>query len=63
MIRVEIGDGQGAAPPSVEAYFDGNAFRAMTKGDAIEIRRSQTLTRIVRLKQVSFLELLRKKLL
>ena len=61
-IRVEIGKARGGGTLSVEADFDGNIRVPMETGDFIEITSSEEVTRIIRLKQVSFLESLRRKL-
>ena len=62
VIRVEIGEGRDGNALSLEANFDGNLSFPMRTGDVVEVARSQAVTRIIRLEQVSFLEVLRRKL-
>ena len=42
--------------------FDGDTFVQMKTGDHVEIRKSTEVTRIMKINQVSFLEVLRNKL-
>ncbi len=62
VIRVEIGEGRDGAELTVEVNFDGNLTCPMRTGESLEIARSQAVTRIIRLEQVGFLEVLRRKL-
>jgi NAD+ kinase len=61
-VRVEVTEGRDGEKLRLEASFDGSERVAMETGEAVEIERAAEVTKILRLKQVSFLELLRKKL-
>ena len=61
-VRVEVTEGRDGEKLRLVASFDGSERVAMETGEAVEIERAAEVTKILRLKQVSFLELLRKKL-
>lgn len=61
-VRVEIGEGRDGSELTLEASFDGHIKVPMSTGDAVEVRRSAVVTRILRLKQVGFLDIVRRKL-
>lgn len=61
-IQVEIGSGNGGSSISVEAYFDGSLRVPMHTGDRIDVERTDTVTKIIRLRQEGFLDTMRKKL-
>ena len=42
--------------------FDGDVYVRMKTGDYVEIQKSTEVTRIMKINQVSFLEVLRNKL-
>lgn len=61
---VEIGIGQAAGDtrPAAEVNYDGNDTLVLADGDRIQVRRSDQVTRLVRLKERSFVETMRRKL-
>lgn len=61
-IRIEIGDLRRSGREEARASFDGAAFYGMKPGDHVEVRRSEEVTRILRINRISFLEVLRNKL-
>jgi NAD+ kinase len=61
-ITLEIGEGKAGSILQVEASFDGTAIIKLKTGDRIEITRADQVTKICRLKSVSFLEALHNKL-
>ena len=61
-VTVEIERGRDGEAQEVEAIFDGCHKAALRTGERIEIRKSQKTTGIVKLSQVSFLEVLHRKL-
>ena len=46
----------------MEVAFDGGHNMELSTGDRIRIRRSDQVTRIIKLSRVSFLEVLHKKM-
>lgn len=60
-VKVEIGARTGV-DEDAEATFDGDTTVRMHCGDAIEIRKSSRTVRFVKIDQVSFLEILRRKM-
>lgn len=58
-IRIEI---LGDEPAGQTAVFDGNTRVDLGGGDAIEVEKSELMTRVVRLDQQSFLEILKHKM-
>lgn len=62
MITVEIESGRDGELQEVEAIFDGSHRVALRTGEKIEIRKSKKTTGIVKLSQVSFLEVLHRKM-
>ena len=62
-IRVEIGEGRtGTEEEAVSVWYDGSGDIRLGTGDSIEIRRSDQYTNIIKLKKISFLEVLRRKM-
>ena len=62
-IRVEIGEGRtGREEEAVSVWYDGSGDIRLGTGDSIEIRRSDQYTNIIKLKKISFLEVLRRKM-
>lgn len=61
-IRIRIGEGRRGGRDEACVTFDGDTFVRMKTGDYVEIRKSTEVTRIMKINQVSFLEVLRNKL-
>jgi NAD+ kinase len=61
-IEIELGAGKVGRKQDAEASIDGRFGTSMVTGDRIEITKSERTTRIIRLTQVSFLEILNRKL-
>ncbi|MBR1691389.1 MAG: NAD(+)/NADH kinase [Lachnospiraceae bacterium] len=61
-VEVRIPIGKGGGPQEVEVNFDGNHKGLLHTGDSIQIGRSEKVTKFVRINQVSFLEVLHKKM-
>ena len=60
-VKIEIGERAGN-DESAEATFDGDASVEMKCRDYIEIRKSDRTVQFVKIDQVSFLEILRRKM-
>ena len=61
-IRVGIGEGRHGGVDESCVTFDGDSCFRLRSGDYVEIRRAAEVTRIIKINQVSFLEVLREKL-
>lgn len=61
-ITVELVHGHASALEEAEASFDGDTFVKMGLEDRIQISRSCRTTRLVKINNISFLEVLRKKM-
>lgn len=61
-ITVQVGPGRDNSIEHANAYFDGDEGIPMQTGDKIEIRRSEKDTLIIKIKNDSFLEVLRRKM-
>ena len=61
-VTVEIESGRDGEIQEVEAIFDGCHKVTLCTGEKIEIRKSGQTTGIVKLSQVSFLEVLHRKM-
>ncbi|MCR5102191.1 MAG: NAD(+)/NADH kinase [Butyrivibrio sp.] len=61
-ITVELGEGKAGSILQAEASLDGTQSISLKTGDKINIKRADQVTRICRLKSVSFLEVLHNKL-
>lgn len=62
LVTIEIAPGKYGEEQVVEANFDGSHRVTMYTGDKIDIVRAEKPTEIVKLSQVSFLQILHKKL-
>ena len=62
VITVEIGQSRRYENEKAFACFDGDTVFPMATGDRIEIRRAETATKIIKLKSLSFVEVLRQKM-
>lgn len=62
VVEIVIGQAVGDSIPAAEVNFDGRVNRTLQGGDRVRIRRSDRVTRLVRLHEQSFLETLRRKL-
>lgn len=61
-IRIQIGEGRRCGVDEACVAFDGDVYVRMKTGDYVEIQKSTEVTRIMKINQVSFLEVLRNKL-
>lgn len=61
-IRIQIGEGRRGGMDEACVTFDGDTCVHMKTGDYVEIQKSTEVTRILKINQVSFLEVLRNKL-
>ena len=61
-IRIRIGEGRRGGMDEACVTFDGDTCVQMKTGDYVEIQKSTEVTRIMKINQVSFLEVLRNKL-
>lgn len=61
-VTIEIDTGRNGAEQEVEAIFDGNHRISLFTGDRLEIEKSEKTTGIIKLGQMSFLEVLHKKM-
>lgn len=61
-IQIRIGEGRRGGPDEAWVTFDGDTCVQMKTGDYVEIQKSTEVTRIMKINQVSFLEVLRNKL-
>ncbi len=61
-IRIRIGEGRRGGLDEACVTFDGDTCVRMRTGDYVEIQKSTEVTRIMKINQVSFLEVLRNKL-
>ena len=61
-IRIRIGEGRRSGIDEACVTFDGDTCVQMQTGDYVEIEKSTEVTRIMKINQVSFLEVLRNKL-
>lgn len=61
-IGISVGADRDGKGQIVEVAFDGGHHVELTTGDQIIIRRSEKVTRIIKLNEVSFLEVLHKKM-
>lgn len=62
VVEIEIPTGREGQKQTVEANFDGSHKISMCTGDRIRIVQSEKITEFLRLDQVSFMEVLHKKL-
>lgn len=61
-IRIQIGEGRRTGKDEACVTFDGDSCFTVKTGDYVEIQKSTEVTRILKINQVSFLEVLRNKL-
>ena len=61
-IEIEILPPKGEKPVEVAAYFDGGNGVKLVPGDRLKVNRSEHITRICKLSDVSFLEVLHHKI-
>lgn len=61
-IEIEIPECQEGRSQTVEVNFDGNPMIPLRTGDKIRIARSEKVTEFIKLNQVSFLEVLHRKM-
>lgn len=61
-VTIEIETGRDDTVQKVEAIFDGNYKMPLFTGDRLEIKRSKKTTGIIKMGQMSFLEILHKKM-
>lgn len=61
-VVIEIGERKEGAEQEVEACFDGSVRMAMHAGDRMEIKRAEKVAQMLKIRQDSFVEVLRKKL-
>lgn len=61
-VVIEIGERVKGASQDVEACFDGSVKMAMHAGDRMEIRKAQKAVEMLKIRQDSFVEVLRRKL-
>lgn len=61
-IMVEIGPGRMEHPDAASANFDGAASHPMVTGDIVVIERASQNTKLVKINNISFLEVLRTKM-
>ncbi|MEE3420088.1 MAG: NAD(+)/NADH kinase [Lachnospiraceae bacterium] len=62
-IRIEVGEGRmGQLCDVAAASFDGGGNISLETGDVVKIRRSEKQTQIIKMNNISFLEVLRRKM-
>lgn len=61
-IMIEIGEGHVGNRKGVVATFDGDTFVSLRRGDQVVISKAEKATRLVKVNNISFLEVLRKKM-
>ena len=61
-ITVRIGKGRNGSIEEVFTTFDGTEMVSLKTGDFVTIRRSDAVTKIIKLNKISFLEILRRKM-
>ena len=62
VIEIEIPQGRDERVQTVEASFDGSHVVPLRTGDRLRIVKSEKMTEFIHLNQVSFLEVLHKKM-
>lgn len=62
VIEIVIPEGREGRVQTVEVNFDGSHTIALRSGDRIRVEQSEKMTKFIQLNQVSFLEVLRKKM-
>ena len=61
-IEIRIGEGRNGTTEEVLVAFDGADMVTLFTGDTVKIRKSEAVTKIMKLSKVSFLEILRRKM-
>ncbi|MER2025569.1 MAG: NAD(+) kinase, partial [Eubacteriales bacterium] len=61
-IVVEIGRGHVRTDAEAYVSFDGGVYVSVAEGDRIETKKSEKCTKIVKINDISFLEVLRQKM-
>lgn len=61
-IMIEIGEGHVGNRKGVVATFDGDTFVSLRQGDQVVITKAEKATRLVKVNNISFLQVLRKKM-
>ncbi len=62
-VSIEVGEGRlGPLPDVAEVGFDGTGDVSLCTGDIVKIERSEKFTRFIKLNNISFLEVLRRKM-
>lgn len=62
-VRIEVGEGRmGSILNVAEVSFDGGGNISLATGDSVNIRRSAKQTKIIKINNISFLEVLRRKM-
>lgn len=61
-VVIELFCGHGASWEEAEATFDGDTCVKLGVGDSIRVTRSSRMTKMVKMNQISFLEVLRRKM-
>ena len=61
-VTVEFSGEETACLDGAEVIFDGDTSKELHSGDRIRIRRSGSSTKLIKLQQTSFVEILRKKM-
>lgn len=62
VVEIEIAHGRDGKPQEVEVNFDGNYKEILFSNDKVVIRKAQATTKIVKLSEESFLEVLHSKM-
>lgn len=61
-VTIQIGNRQQKEAERVDVNFDGELALELSSGDAVTIRASRQVAKIIKLSKISFLEMLRKKM-
>lgn len=61
-VVIEIGENKKGVEQEVEACFDGSVTVAMSTGDKVRIRKAEKCTEMLKIRQDSFVEVLRRKM-
>ena len=61
-MTVEVGEGHSDMPPSASVIFDGENRINAVEGDQISVRKAEKYTNVIKISNISFLEVLRRKM-
>ena len=61
-IRIEMGEERHGGQGEFNISFDGKNMRDIVSGQSVTIRKSDNVTKLMKLSEISFLEILRKKM-